>query len=379
MLQRINKEPNNLLIKSYLNNDIVEFNRLIDYGENVNCLNENGESLMSMVIKSNRSIKDNKAYFSRLLKEEVILDQIGKEPSLCFTAMHCHKNPYYFEELLKHGVNTMVTGNYNINTIYGPALFESLKYPDIFLELLLKQKPNLKIHNEMGRTIINELIQKSHYINDDNIDKISNKLTMLIKAGADPNFRDRNSGNQAIHYIAEYCEDMSIVDIMESLNIKFDINSKNHYGNTPVYTSVIAFNTSMTSYFIKQGAKLDIFPNDRRTLLTTAIFHNSKEIFDLLIKEAPYLLKTIKEGNNVLHHIAGCHGSGNITGSGSQNPYFYSEIIKHAPELAFMKNNNNDTPFDVFKRGRKQSQKVIRIFKNLNQNHKTNEQLVISQ
>ena len=93
------------LINAYEKGDIVKFNKLILKKENINCLNNQGESLIGMVIKNKNKLKNNKKFFDTLISNNVNLNPIENEPGLLSISIHYQDDIYYTKELLKNKIN----------------------------------------------------------------------------------------------------------------------------------------------------------------------------------------------------------------------------------------------------------------------------------
>ena len=279
-----NKEQSEL-IELYFANDLVNFRKLIKSGANVNCLSNNGFSLISTVIASS-SIRDNnnKKFFDELLLAGVSLTTIGIEEGLLSTAFYFHAPCYYIEKLLERGVDINEFGvkrglyddvdEYYVKK-YGPPIFEAMDLHDPKkTKLLLSYNPDLELCNHENVPIINYLLDL-HFLYKINEDKMKENLMLLIDAGADPNQKD-SMGNQSIHKLSRFCKFSSkhpniiqrilhkkrdktliykeLFDVLIQENT--DIDSRNFEGHTALMIALKEGNLIAAEILIEKGANI---------------------------------------------------------------------------------------------------------------------------
>ena len=299
-------------MSSFLNNDIDEFRYLINQGMNLNCLNEDGESLISRIMHY-KETKKRRKFFNLLLKNNVSLKQIGIEENLLNISIN--RNEYYYiKKLLEYNININVSGKYKFanwddESRSDPApIFTSIKnFNEPVINLLLKNNVDLDIETENGDTILNYLV-KRYFLYRKN-KKLLPIFKKLIKHGANPDVIGKK-GCRTIHILAERKNTMNFFEILYKNNCKININAKNSFG---------------------------------KTALMLAIENDNFEISEFLIKKGANLFITNCCGNNTLHIIADKINKTNKT----KHKKLFKKISKSHPELLNVKNSNNKTPYNM--------------------------------
>ena len=353
MFIRIDKQKNNLLIKAYKDGDINKFRKLIDSGANVNCLCDDGYSLVFWVLKNINNLKNNVDFFDELIKNDVYFEKIGLERNLFRIAMDCDSD-YYIDQLLKHNKNINQKYEYNIyGDDNGPLIFDTIKYNMNYIEKVLNYKPDLKIFNSMGYTVINYFFLHCHAYclfnsSHDNFRK-------LLLAGADFNLENTSNGMGGIHSMACHCRDDSYFKILNELKIPFDINHSNNTVSSPIFWAVKWDNLFAVEILLEMGVDLKTFQEDGACALTMAAVCNHKKIFDLLLEREAELPIFNENKDNILHHLVRRYDC---------EPYYVETILNNRPELSVMENNDGMTPYDVFNNQESKNRHIAKILSN---------------
>ena len=359
MTIEINKSPNNELINSYKNGDIDAFCQLIKDGENVNCLDRNGHSLISLVIENDSNLKINKKFFKALIDAGVSMEQIGLEQGLLTLSVSCQDDIYYAKTLLDNKININSTGvshawhdkaNSHQVIKYGPPIFDSLMQGSMeHFNLFLGYNPDLEICDPTFSTLLNFYISGclDNFSKEENIQILST----LIEKCEDINESDYSGNTPLMHMV--FSNDKNLYNILLKKIKKEDIDIKDEYGDTALMIAIKISNYAGSEILIKNGANVNTYNLSNENPLTIAVSRDSVKIFKLLLENGANLLSVDKNGNNIMHFlIDGCKEYDTfIDGKESYETYkkYYKIILKEHPELLSMKNKKGQTPSDMIK------------------------------
>ena len=350
----------NPLFQAYRNNMFDKFCCLIKNGENINCINQNGVSLISEVIINKEKFENNKKYFDKLLKEKVFL---GKQ-KLGYDALNLSiknkKDSYYIIKLIEYGASVNSFGarkrNNRPSLQYGPPIFELINLGDYEkIKLLLEYNPNLDISNHEGEPILNYLFKYiDAFVHEYEWEKF---IEIFIKNNAPIDERD-NQGNEPIHYWAKkmFNENTAIKTLNLLLEKNANINSRDKYGNTPLIIASIFGITENVTSLIENSANLDIQNSDGNTAaMVSTSKRNGPKILNILEKNNANLSITNTQKNNVTHLLAKkiISSSSDIkrfTGIRQQDKYPYIEFLKRRTDLSMQKNIDGETAMDIIAR-----------------------------
>ena len=366
---KINTKPNNDLINSYLKGDFNLFSLLIDGGENINCITGKNKSLISIVIRNPKKLKNNKKFFNKLISSGVCLKQIGWEEDLLTLCVIYQKDLYYAKKLLKNNININSTvickkselefidsiesrkeDNCDDEEIYadpcGPPILESLRYCKFeYFDFLLKNNADLEINDNYGNSIIHYFLYNFyHYFPVKDRKEI---FKMMIDYGVDCETRNIHGQNVLNSLAQKNLYDLAGYFFKKVKNI--NINSCDILGNTPLINS-IDFSGTLSPWvklLVRKQANLDAFNAMGYNAIMICMITKNIETFKFLIENGADITATNKYGENVLHTLVKKDkGSINI-----DNSKYYKLILKINPELLLQKNNQGLTPLDEMKDG----------------------------
>ena len=333
----IDKQMENPLVQSYLDNDIDKFRQLIKEGMNVNCLYNNRFSLIELIIRNQNKVNDLK-FFNTLIENKVKIDPVNGGPNLLFTTL-LYKQKDYFKELIDSGFDVNSYQTQKSSTHYlDPIIFRAMTYGYYYTDLLMKKHIDVNVYRNDNETVLNALIKASR--DDYTIKQSLDIFQRCIDYGADVN--DRGFlGMQPIHSIVCYKLN-HFFDILLNDNIKVELNSRDREGDTALIYSVKYNNFEACELLIKKGANLNIFnKNNESVFLLSAAYHNTK-IFDFLLSNNAAKITIDSNNCNILHSIIDYEWNQN-----DRMIEFYVKIVKKHPELLLKKNNDGKTPLDL--------------------------------
>ena len=368
MFVRIDVSGKNPLFSAYENNDFKEFSRLIEYTPtNVNCVNENGISLINTVLSNESNSQLNKDFFDKLLEANVCVGEIEKQTAPLALAIKKQQDIHYMDALIKnnadvnlffHSGHTLKDKNLKeiiINSWYkSPAknknifldmfteikgeyftipIIEAMKTNRIDkIELILNSNPNLKITDEMGEPILNFILK------DKSIKITPEILTLLIKKGIDP--KQSNPINEsAIHLLCYFENDVKLLNILMQENI--NVNEQTANGYTALMFAASVSHTAIMNVLIKNGADVNATNNDGETAIMKAAFHGMGYAMMVLAENNADLSIQDNLGNNVAHYILKhCDWMDDRA----------KEIVENNLDLLFVKNNIGETPMEQLKK-----------------------------
>ena len=355
---QINKNPDNELIAAYMMGNFDLFSHLIDEGENVNCLDTENNSLISVVIQNPKKLKNNKKFFNKLISNGVSLEQIGWEQGLLTMCAIHQKDTYYAKKLLKCNMNINSIGVCRIDSgvrdeilciPFGPPLLDSvisgnLEHFDFFIE----NNPDLNIIDSQGNPILNYLFIRCHGVpSQKGREYIFEKL---LDNKININHRDEN-GDDILGCLTN-CDYGDAYDNLVKILLKkaknINIDTLNKFGKTPLINSISALNelTETTKILIRNKANLDIFDISGKNALMKCLKHDNFKSFEFLVKKGANLLSINKNGDTVIHYIA---NETNKFFCDEHHKKYYNIILSKHPELMFQKNNSGLSPLDILK------------------------------
>ena len=361
---KIDTQTDNPLIQSYLNNDLYKFNQLIKDGANINCVNQIGNSLISMVIVGDES-EDNKKYFDILMENNVCLDPIGQSTNLLYLSL-LFGNKFFFEKLLDGGISiNAVNKNSESYYLHHPVIFEIARRGEYgFFDLILNKKLTPGITDRNNDTILTHFIKYSvrNFTKDQSIDI----LRRLIEMGEDINERGHN-GCMAIHNVVGI-ESKHILDILLEEKYNIDIDSRDMWGNTALILASFRNDFESVEKLIKRRANMNIINGKNESAFFLSIVCRCEKSFDILLDNNAAVVDIDKDGNNILHKLISYEWT-----YFSINIKIYEKIINKHPELLFAKNNDGKTPLDLLTRDNLVHSKKTQINKIANKIDRSNE------
>ena len=351
---KINRNSDNQLIDSYMRGDFNLFSQLIKDGENVNCLNHENNSLISLVVENSNKLKNNKKFFDLLISNGVSLKQIGWEKDLLSICVIHQNDLYYAKKLLKNKIDINAKGvcrKYNYNTDgylsvrFGPPIFDSIRMgKQKYFNLFLENNADVGVIDNYGNTALHILINKSNgkYFEWDE----KEIFEILLTRGADPNIRS-NDDMDTLNSII-FNEKNHLFPILFRKSKDININSRDCVSRTPLMNSIISDMPKLTKRLIKKQANLDTYDFYENNALVYCIRSQKFDLFKLIIENGANIKSINRLGNNILHHIADLERF--LLDDDSNNNEFSEVILNKHPELLMQKNIAQKTPLDMFKK-----------------------------
>ena len=306
MFIRINRDKNNPLVMSYMKKDIKQFKKLINNGENVNCLYDGKYSLISAVIANYARFinnNENKKFFNALMDAKVHLGKIGDEKMLLWMALEHQNDIYYMKRLLeskneKDYIYERTSDE--IEMVNEPHIFTAIRSEDINkINLLINKKINLHNSKKNNEPVLNYLINRRNK-------SLSKLLPKFLQLGANPNDCDI-SGRNALHSLAMHNSNDKLCEIL--LKYIKNINACDTYGNTPImYASRYGF-LNIINLLTKNNADLDIQNRHKKTAAmmsfdVESIDTSKFDTLKLLVEKGADLSKQDIYGDTVAHYVA---------------------------------------------------------------------------
>ena len=358
-IMKIDNNPNNKLLKSYMDGDIKLFRKLILDNENVNCLNSYNRSLISLVIENKEGLENNKEFFDELISAGVCLNQIGWESGLLAVAVEFQKQDiYYAKKLLDNKINIDSVGVYYFShdnfrygvfeegekfpCPYGPAIFDALTYSSIkHFDLFLKYNPDINLLNDQGDSLLHNLIGECQQ--NFNQDDMKNIFETLLERGADPGIRNKY-GKNVLNLIITNHQNFLINSLFEKAH-EINIDARNQRGDTALNESIESNNIEASYILINLGANSNLYNVNEQNALIKSMLKNNQELFIFLIEKGADISSIGKEsGSNILHILTSYD-----IGHDFELKEFYKLILNKAPELMHKKNKYGKTPIDILK------------------------------
>ena len=350
MFIKIENGDNKELLMAYQKNNIRQFKKLIENGDNVNLIIDKQFLLIDLIIRNFYGFEDdvNQKFFDEILKAKPYINEIKERSgSPIFTAIKYPKNANYLQKLLKYGfdVDCLIMDSEKSPFMVSTPIFHSIYTHNIdIINSLLEYNPDLKITNNWGVPILNVLI---HFYGDD-----AKKVFLnFIKKGADPNQTD-SYGNAPLHQIVS--KDYIKEDYTEILlNNGADINKSNNSGETPlmiISTKELAWLHKIEILF-KWGAKLDKTNNNNQTAIMMAAKNGLLNNFNKLYELGANIHMQDIYGNNVGHYIANASLKSKNPNNSTDLTEFTGliEFIRKNIDIMFVFNEEAIRPIDIMK------------------------------
>ena len=349
------------LFEAYYNDDIEQFLKLINDGENINCHDEHGRSLISTIICNNKNdFSSNKEYFDALIANNVWIGHDNTNRGLLSVAILNQKNTYYARELLKNKIDVNSFGKFifpvyseNSEIIsYGPPIFDAVLFNRTeYIDLFFEYNFDIDICDNENRTILNYFISCAA-VNDD---KSIQMFKRFIDYGADMDMLD-NDGANILGTIVKWKKYYLLETLFDKMS-HVDINHRDVAGRTPLMSAVYNRDINIVKFLIKKGANLNAYEMNGNNALILAVISGKIDVFKLLIDSGADILSVNKNrkgesktGNTILHELVETECIYFTNTSTHKLLYEYYEIIlKKHPELLSIKNNLGKTPIDILK------------------------------
>ena len=330
---KVDKSGNSELIKFYRAGNIEKFHESIKSGANINCLNRDGFSLISMILINSSKIDNNKKFFDLLMSNDVHLKPLGRESGVLSLAIRAQKDVYYVKKILEKNSNVDHVGvSGHLSEPYGPPIFDAISKGNCeIIELLLEYNASLDICDSYGEPVLNHLFKENL--------KIAPKiLKKMINYGANPNFKNFN-GENALHYLSRHGVNKKLFEIICDKITNLD--EHDIWGDTPLMSSVISLNISALKILINKGANLNSLNGNGHSPLVLSVLYDCKDSFNCLVENKADFFCVDKNKNNILHHIVmrQCY-----------KKEYCEQILKNNTELLNMKNKEGKTPLDLIKK-----------------------------
>ena len=343
MLIRIDSYGKNPLPDLYERGDIVEFKKCIKEGWNVNCLTDQGTSLISYVMENENKLKQNinKLFFEELIENNVHLYGIGAEQTLLITAStDTSIKSYYFKRLLDLGLDIEEKANmtdphnpiYDIRAVH-PIFYILANKKIKEIEYFLSKNPNLKVSTPYGDPLLNFLVTTRRE------EDLKILLPMLIEKGASFDNHDF-MGDTALHNLSWQQSSEEIYDIL----LKYiDVNSVNNTGLTAIIQASESDNVHAMKILIKKNADINHKNNIDDTPIIIAAKNNSYKSFCLLAKSGADLTAQDFNGCNVVNWL--------VKQVVIQNPFPWQclKLFANQKHLLHVKDNKNNTAYNLLK------------------------------
>ena len=369
--QKIENYP---LLEAYFNGNITKFKKLVNEGENINCHDDKGQSLISIIIRNKRRFLNNRDFFDTLISKGVYLGYNNTTKGLLSIAVESQDGVYYAKELLKNKVNVNSFGKcvqfcndwpyVNSAVPFGPPIFEAINYrKNEFIDLFIEYNFDINMCNHNNRTVLEFFLSSSFVWQKKPIEVFKR----LIEHGADLDSLDVRGANILGTIIRN--KQYHLLEYLFEKSTNININHQNKSGITPVMEAVINGDIDTVKFLIEKGVNLDLYEKDGGNALIFSIHRNTMDIFQLLTESGANILSTNKksEKNNIMHKMINIECNDFPKGYDATWFYpFYEIILKKHPQILRMKNNNGETPIDIFKKNNRYTQEKKRFFDKFN-------------
>ena len=387
--QSINKPRQNPLFQAYHNGEFDQFKTLIDNGENINCLDDNKQSLINHIIVNPKEIPNNKEFFDLLINKGVDLSPNSTNKGLLTVAVRNQTDIYYARKLLENNINVNSFGKYmtppddlfnffNDRSIepYGPPIFDALTYQNIdYVNLFIKYNFDVNMPNHKNQSVIEYFISKPLYSNILNPSKHIRKdekiFRLLIDYGADIDILDID-GNNLLGTIIK-SEDYHLMEILFEKAPNINVNHRNFNGITSLMQAVSNRDIDIIKLLIKKGANLNYYDNQGNNALMNAVLQNDIHIFKLLIDAgADFLVVNKNNNNNTILHSLIDFESKYMKREYDENWFddYYKIILEKHPQLLSTKNKKGEIPIDILKNNNKYTSDRKKFFNKFKENKK---------
>ena len=354
MFVRIDTINNNPLFNAYKRSDYAQFEKLIDSGQNINCLNELKFSLIHEIIKNpnNISFDNNKKFFDKLIESDVHLGQIGLEPMLINSTIGGNKNwQYFFQKLIDEKIQINHYGErvgIGLNTKKEPAIFKAIRMScaDEF-KALLQHCDKDKILNEFG-------VSLSDYIMRHPPQHMMKFLSIMEEHGFDLNYKNCNDMN-FLHVAGCSSSDDEVFDFLLK---NIDINACDKYKNTALMYAARTGSPRAMQILTNKGADLNLQNDNGSTAAMLAIrnIHFNLEKVKILIDGGADLSIQNFKNSNVYHDFANFFDEARWRDC--------LEFFHNSKQLMLVKNNEGETAIDIMKERNKKKYKEFCKFIN---------------
>ena len=182
------------------------------------------------------------------------------------------------------------SGKLNLKNRYGAdALIKAVSLDQIEIVELL-----IKVGADVNFTLDGDVAL--HYVTSVNM------LTLLLKAGANPNFLDRNNASPLIRILQGKCKQKHIlVEIVKQLlEASADPNLQDNRGFSPLMMAIISNREDIAALLIQSGANLEAKTEHSETVLEVAINKKAINIIRHLIKAGANVNATNTVGTPLL-------------------------------------------------------------------------------
>jgi len=192
-------------------------------------------------------------------------------------------------EIVKKALKDGADVNFFHNTNGSPLLFAVSLYKshlnmsklgEINWELDLLKDLNLNITKEDITESI-QLMKKFFSIDEKSADRILTIIEILIKSGADVNFKFKNSASPFFR-ICAYSDDEDVVSLF--LNHGADLNEVVSGGLTPLIAAINSVNVNTTELLLKRGADPNFADEKKHSPLHYAVWPGRMDLVRVLIK-----------------------------------------------------------------------------------------------
>ena len=355
-----NHDGQNPLFEAYDNADINQFKKLIDQGEDINCIGDNQESLIKYVIRNQEYITNNKEFFDLLIDKGVDLSPNGSNDGLLTLSMIRQHDSYYTRKLLENKVNPNSFGMHTPasrnafdnfpgrgSTAYGPPIFDAIFLGSTeYVKLFIEYNFDVNMCDHENRSVMEYFIRSCSFDKKNS----SEMFSLFIDYGADLDMPDTMGANLLGTIIR--CEKYHLLEILFEKYPNINLNHRNFEGVTPLMMAVSNGDIDSVKLLIKKGADLNYYNQNGENALIIAVFENKTEIFKLLLDAGADLLTKNKDNNDntILHSLVERANKFVINANNySWFDNYYKITAKKQPELLSIKNNKGETPIDIFK------------------------------
>ena len=201
----------------------IEDIELIIKGEDINCLNSEGDTVLHIGVISNSNISTIKYLLD--LGAEINAKAANGITALHLAADLCRID--FIELLLRYGANVKNTDDFACSALHYASEPEAI-------QALIKAGGEVNAKSKMGFTPMHCLL-----LNDGSVESIES----FLKAGADPNIKD-NEGLTSLHYVAKFNFTQSNKDIFWMLlDFGADLNALTDGNKSVLELAIISKNS----------------------------------------------------------------------------------------------------------------------------------------
>ncbi|XP_067658334.1 ankyrin repeat domain-containing protein 50-like [Haliotis asinina] len=224
-----------------------------------------------------------------------------------------------FDPLVREGADVSLVDE-NRNNILHVACIGG--HVDIVKHVLSKKVADINSRGQYGRTLVMMAAEKGH----------RDVFNLLVREGADVSLVDENRNN--ILHVSCIGGHVDIVKYVLSLKVA-DINSRGHYGRTPVMMAARFGHRDVFDLLVREGADVSLVDENRNNILHVACIgghadmvkhvlskkvadinsrdqygrtpvmmaaeNGHRDVFDLLVREGADVSLVHENRNNILH------------------------------------------------------------------------------